>query len=201
MSYAEVLEGSTGVTKLFLLEHLVLGYELWVLDWKILDHKKELTKQDKEEYFTHSVGCATFQYPIDEMIEHPVDVSEKDGISEKNLDDVMAYIEEYFPNWVNKKRLRDTMRRFFNVNAIASSMINSERSIKINTEILGNEYDPQEEYTEEMYEKYISPTFEKAEEYLEGIRKKSAAQLRSRIRMKRTQLKSFECIRILDENK
>ena len=192
MGYAEVLEGSTGVTKLFLLEHLVLGYELWVLDWKILDHKKELTKQDKEEYFTHSVGCATFQYPIDEMIEHPVDVSEKDGISEKNLDDVMAYIEEYFPNWVNKKRLRDTMRRFFNVNAIASSMINSERSIKINTEILGNEYDPQEEYTEEMYEKYIFPAFEKAEEYLEGIRKKSAAQLRSRIRMKRTQVKSFE---------
>ena len=192
MSYAEVLEGSTGVTKLFLLEHLVLGYELWVLDWKILDHKKELTKQDKEEYFTHSVGCATFQYPIDEMIEHPVDVSEKDGISEKNLDDVMAYIEEYFPNWVNKKRLRDTMRRFFNMNAIASSMINSERSIKINTEILGNEYDPQEEYTEEMYEKYIFPAFEKAEEYLEGISKKSAAQLRSRIRMKRTQVKSFE---------
>ena len=192
MSYTEVLEGSTGVTKLFLLEHLVLGYELWVLDWKILDHKKELTKQDKEEYFTHSVGCATFQYPIDEMLEHPVDVSEKDGISEKNLDDVMAYIEGYFPNWVNKKRLRDTMRRFFNVNAIASSMINSERSIKINTEILGNEYDPQEEYTEEMYEKYVFPTFEKAEEYLEGIRKKSAAQLRSRIRMKRTQVKSFE---------
>ena len=192
MSYAEVLEGSTGVTKLFLLEHLVLGYELWVLDWKILDHKKELTKQDKEEYFTHSAGCATFQYPIDEMIEYPIDVSEKDGISEKNLDDVMAYIEEYFPNWVNKKRLRDTMRRFFNMNAIASSMINSERSIKINTEILGDEYDPQEEYTEEMYEKYIFPAFEKAEEYLEGIRKKSAAQLRSRIRMKRTQVKSFE---------
>ena len=201
MSYAEVLEGSTGLTKVFVLEHLVLGYELWVLDWKILDHKQELTEQDKEEYFTHSVGCATFQYPIDEMIEDPIDVSEKDGISENNLDNVMMNIEEYFPNYVNKKRLRDTMRRFFNVNAIASSMINSERSIKINTEILGNEYDPQEEYTEEMYEKYISPTFEKAEEYLEGIRKKSAAQLRSRIRMKRTQLKSFECIRILDENK
>ena len=192
MGYAEVLEGSTGVTKLFLLEHLVLGYELWVLDWKILDHKKELTKQDKEEYFTHSAGCATFQYPIDEMIEHPVDVSEKDGISEKSLDNAMVYIKAYFPNCVNKKRLRDTMRRFFNVNAIASSMINSERSIKINTEILGNEYDPQEEYTEEMYEKYIFPAFEKAEEYLEGIRKKSAAQLRSRIRMKRTQVKSFE---------
>ena len=192
MSYAEVLEGSTGLTKVFVLEHLVLGYELWVLDWKILDHKQELTKQDKEEYFTHSVGCATFQYPIDEMIEDPIDVSEKDGISENNLDNVMMNIEEYFPNYVNKKRLRDTMRRFFNVNAIASSMINSERSIKINTEILGNEYDPQEEYTEEMYEKYIFPAFEKAEEYLEGIRKKSAAQLRSRIRMKRTQVKSFE---------
>ena len=192
MSYAEVLEGSTGLTKVFVLEHLVLGYELWVLDWKILDHKQELTEQDKEEYFTHSVGCATFQYPIDEMIEDPIDVSEKDGISENNLDNVMMNIEEYFPNYVNKKRLRDTMRRFFNVNAIASSMINSERSIKINTEILGNEYDPQEEYTEEMYEKYIFPAFEKAEEYLEGIRKKSAAQLRSRIRMKRTQVKSFE---------
>ena len=200
MSYAEVLEGSTGVTKLFLLEHLVLGYELWVLDWKILDHKKELTKQDKEEYFTHSVGCATFQYPIDEMIEHPIDVSEKDGISEKNLDNAMACIEEYFPSYVNKKRLRDTMRRFFNVNAIASSMINSERSIKINTEILGDEYDPHEEYTEEMYEKYVYPAFDKAEDYLEGISKKSSAQLKNRIRMKRTQLRSFECIRILDEN-
>ena len=200
MSYAEVLEGSTGVTKLFLLEHLVLGYELWVLDWKILDHKKELTKQDKEEYFTHSVGCATFQYPIDEMIEHPIDVSEKDGISEKNLDDVMAYIEEYFPNWVNKKRLRDTMRRFFNVNAIASSMINSERSIKINTEILGNEYDPQEEYTEEMEEKYVYPAFEKAEDFLEEIHKKSVVQLKRRIQMKRAQVMSFECMRVLDEN-
>ena len=201
MSYTEVFEGSTGVTKLFLLEHLVLGYELWVLDWKILDHKKELTKQDKEEYFTHSVGCATFQYPIDEMIEHPVDVSEKDGISEKNLDDAMACIEEYFPNYVNKKRLRDTMRRFFNVNAIASSMINSERSIKINTEILGNEYDPQEEYTEEMYEKYIFPAFEKAEEYLEGISKMSVIQLNRKIQMKRAQVMSFECVRALDENK
>ena len=200
MSYAEVLEGSTGVTKLFLLEHLVLGYELWVLDWKILDHKKELTKQDKEEYFTHSVGCATFQYPIDEMIEHPVDVSEKDGISEKNLDDVMAYIEEYFPNWVNKKRLRDTMRRFFNVNAIASSMINSERSIKINTEILGNEYDPQEEYTEEMEEKYVYPAFEKAEDFLEEIHKKSVVQLKRKIQMKRAQVMSFECVPVLDEN-
>ena len=200
MSYAEVLEGSTGVTKLFLLEHLVLGYELWVLDWKILDHKKELTKQDKEEYFTHSVGCAAFQYPIDEMIEHPIDVSEKDGISEKNLDDVMAYIEEYFPNWVNKKRLRDTMRRFFNVNAIASSMINSERSIKINTEILGNEYDPQEEYTEEMEEKYVYPAFEKAEDFLEEIHKKSVVQLKRRIQMKRAQVMSFECMRVLDEN-
>ena len=201
MGYAEVLEGSTGVTKLFLLEHLVLGYELWVLDWKILDHKKELTKQDKEEYFTHSVGCATFQYPIDEMIEHPVDVSEKDGISEKSLDNAMVYIEAYFPNCVNKKRLRDTMRRFFNVNAIASSMINSERSIKINTEILGNEYDPQEEYTEEMYEKYIFPAFEKAEEYLEGISKKSVIQLNRKIQMKRAQVMSFECVRALDENK
>ena len=192
MSYAEEMEESTGLTKVFMLEHLVLGYELWVLDWKILDHKKRLTKKDKEDYFVYSVGCATFQHPIVEMIEHPVDVSEKDGISEKSLDNAMVYIEAYFPNCVNKKRLRDTMRRFFNVNAIASSMINSERSIKINTEILGNEYDPQEEYTEEMYEKYIFPAFEKAEEYLEGIRKKSAAQLRSRIRMKRTQVKSFE---------
>ena len=200
MSYTEVLEGSTGVTKLFLLEHLVLGYELWVLDWKILDHKKELTKQDKEEYFTHSVGCATFQYPIDEMIEHPVDVSEKDGISEKNLDNAMTYIVEYFPNCVNKKRLRDTMRRFFNVNAIASSMINSERSIKINTEILGNEYDPQEEYTEEMEEKYIYPAFEKAEDFLEEIHKKSVVQLKRKIQMKRAQVMSFECVPVLDEN-
>ena len=200
MSYAEVLEGSTGLTKVFVLEHLVLGYELWVLDWKILDHKKELTKRDKEEYFTHSVGCATFQYPIDEMIEHPVDVSEKEGISEKSLDNAMACIEEYFPNYVNKKRLRDTMRRFFNVNAIASSMINSERSIKINTEILGDEYDPQEEYTEEMYEKYVYPAFEKAEEYLEGISKMSAAQLNRKIQMKRARVMSFECVRVLDEN-
>ena len=201
MSYAEVLEGSTGLTKVFMLEHLVLGYELWVLDWKILDHKQELTEQDKEEYFTHSVGCATFQYPIDEMIEHPVDVSEKDGISEKNLDDAMACIEEYFPNYVNKKRLRDTMRRFFNMNAIASSMINSERSIKINTEILGDEYDPQEEYTEEMEEKYVYPAFEKAEEYLEGISKMSVIQLNRKIQMKRSRVMSFECVRVLDENK
>lgn len=200
MGYAEVLEGSTGITKLFLLEHLVLGYELWVLDWKILDHKKELTKQDKEEYFTHSAGCATFQYPIDEMIEDPVNVSEKDGISEKSLDNVMVYIEECFPNYVNKKRLRDTMRRFFNVNAIASSMINSERSIKINTEILGNEYDPQEEYTEEMEEKYVYPAFEKAEDFLEEIHKKSVVQLKRRIQMKRAQVMSFECMRVLDEN-
>ena len=200
MSYAEVLEGSTGLTKVFVLEHLVLGYELWVLDWKILDHKKELTKQDKEEYFTHSVGCATFQYPIDEMIEDPVDVSEKDGISEKNLDNVMMNIEEYFPNYVNKKRLRDTMRRFFNVNAIASSMINSERSIKINTEILGSEYDPQEEYTEEMEEKYIYPAFEKAEDFLEEIHKKSVVQLKRKIQMKRAQVMSFECVPVLDEN-
>lgn len=200
MSYAEVLEGSTGLTKVFVLEHLVLGYELWVLDWKILDHKKELTKQDKEEYFTHSVGCATFQYPIDEMIEDPVDVSEKDGISEKTLDNVMVYIEEYFPNYVNKKRLRDTMRRFFNVNAIASSMINSERSIKINTEILGNEYDPQEEYTEEMEEKYVYPAFEKAEDFLKDISKMSVVQLKRKIQMKRAQVMSFECMRVLDEN-
>ena len=200
MSYAEVLEGSTGLTKVFVLEHLVLGYELWVLDWKILDHKKELTKQDKEEYFTHSVGCATFQYPINEMIEDPVDVSEKDGISEKTLDNVMMNIEEYFPNYVNKKRLRDTMRRFFNVNAIASSMINSERSIKINTEILGNEYDPQEEYTEEMEEKYIYPAFEKAEDFLEEIHKKSVVQLKRKIQMKRAQVMSFECVPVLDEN-
>lgn len=201
MSYAEVLEGSTGLTKVFVLEHLVLGYELWVLDWKILDHKKELTKQDKEEYFTHSAGCAAFQYPIDEMIEHPVDVSEKDGISEKSLDNAMMYIEEYFPNYVNKKRLRDTMRRFFNVNAIASSMINSDRSIKINTEILGNEYDPQEEYTEEMYAKYVFTAFEKAEKYLEGISKMSVIQLNRKIQMKRAQVMSFECVRVLDENK
>lgn len=200
MSYAEVLEGSTGLTKVFVLEHLVLGYELWVLDWKILDHKKELTKQDKEEYFTHSVGCATFQYPIDEMIEDPIDVSEKDGISEKTLDNVMVYIEEYFPNYVNKKRLRDTMRRFFNVNAIASSMINSERSIKINTEILGNEYDPQEEYTEEMEEKYVYPAFEKAEDFLKDISKMSVVQLKRKIQMKRAQVMSFECMRVLDEN-
>ena len=200
MSYAEVLEGSTGLTKVFVLEHLVLGYELWVLDWKILDHKKELAQQDKEEYFTHSVGCATFQYPINEMIEDPVNVSEKDGISEKSLDNVMVYIEECFPNYVNKKRLRDTMRRFFNVNAIASSMINSERSIKINTEILGNEYDPQEEYTEEMEEKYVYPAFEKAEDFLEEIHKKSVVQLKRRIQMKRAQVMSFECMRVLDEN-
>ena len=199
MGYAEVLEGSTGVTKLFLLEHLVLGYELWVLDWKILDHKKELTKQDKEEYFTHSAGCATFQYPIDEMIEHPVDVSEKDGISEKSLDDAMEYIEEHFPNYVNKKRLRDTMRSFFNVNAVASSMINSERSIKISSEILGDEYNPQEGYTEEMEEKYVYPAFEKVEDYLEEIRKMSVAQLNCKIQMKRARVRSFECIRVLDE--
>ena len=169
MSYAEVLEGSTGLTKVFMLEHLVLGYELWVLDWKILDHKQELTEQDK-------------------------------GISENNLDKVMADIEEYFPNYVNKKRLRDTMRRFFNVNAIASSMINSERSIKINTEILGDEYDPQEEYTEEMEEKYVYPAFEKAEDFLEEIHKKSVTQLKRKIQMKRAQVMSFECISVLDEN-
>lgn len=199
MSYAEVMEGSTGLTKVFMLEHLVLGYELWVLDWKILDHKKRLTKQDKEEYFVYSVGCATFQYPIDEMIEHPVDVSEKDGISEKILDDVMTHIEEYFPNYVNKKRLRDMMRTFFNVNAVASSMINSERSIKIDTEILGDEYDPQEGYTEEMEEKYVYPVFEEVEDYLEEIRKLSVTQLKRKIQMKRAQVLSFECIPVLDE--
>ena len=199
MGYAEVLEGSTGLTKVFVLEHLVLGYELWVLDWKILDHKKELTKQDKEEYFTHSVGCATFQYPIDEMIEHPVDVSEKDGISEKSLDDAMEYIEEHFPNYVNKKRLRDTMRSFFNVNAVASSMINSERSIKISSEILGDEYNPQEGYTEEMEEKYVYPAFDKVENYLEEVRKMSVTQLKRKIQMKRAQVMSFKYIRVLDK--
>lgn len=199
MSYAEEMEGLAGLSKVFMLEHLVLGYELWVLDWKILNHKKRLTKKDKEEYFVYSVGCATFQYPIYEMIEHPVDVSEKDGISEKALDNAMEYIEEYFPNYVNKKRLRDTMRSFFNVNAVASSMINSERSIKISSEILGDEYDPQEDYTEEMEEKYVFPAFEKVEDYLEEIRKMSVTQLKHKIQMKRTQVRSFECIRVLDE--
>lgn len=84
MSYAQEMEKSTGLTKVFMLEHLVLGFELWVLDWKILAHKKRLTK--------------------------------------------------------------------------------------------------------------------KAEEYLSEIRKNSAAQLKNKIRMKRTQVMSFECIRILDEN-
>ena len=201
MSYAEILEGSTGLTKVFMLEHLVLGYELWVLDWKILDHKKRLTKKDKEDYFVYSVGCATFQYPIDEMIEHPVSVSEKDGISEKSLDNAMMYIEEYFPskNYVNKKRLRDTMRNFFNVNAVASSMINSERSIKINNEILGDEYDPQEGYTEEMEEKYVYPAFDKVENYLEEVRKMSVTQLKRKIQMKRAQVMSFKYIRVLDK--
>lgn len=199
MSYAEEMEESTGLTKVFMLEHLVLGYELWVLNWKILDHKKRLTKKDKEDYFVYSVGCATFQYPIGEMIGHPVDVSEKDGISEKSLDNAMEYIEEHFPNYVNKKRLRDTMRSFFNVNAVASSMINSERSIKIDNEILGDEYDPQEGYTEEMEEKYVYPAFEKVEDYLEEIRKMSVTQLKHKIQMKRAQVRSFECIRILDE--
>ena len=201
MTYTQEMEKSTGLTKVFMLEHLVLGFELWILDWKILAHKKRLTKKAKEEYFAYSVGCATFQCPIDDMIGHSIDVSEETGISEKNLDDAMMYIEDHFPEYVNKERLRETMRRFFNVSAIASSMVNSERSMKINEEILGDEYDPWEGYTEEMEEKYIYPAFEKAEEYLSEIRKKSAAQLKNRIRMKRTQVTSFECIRILDENK
>lgn len=200
MTYTQEMEESTGLTKVFMLEHLVLGFELWILNWKILAHKKRLTKKDKEEYFTYSVGCATFQLPIDEMIGHPIDVSEKDGISEKNLDDAMMYIEDHFPEYVNKERLRETMRRFFNVSAIASNMVNSERSMKINEEILGDEYDPWEGYTEEMEEKYVYPAFEKAEEYLSEIRKMSATQLKSKIRMKRTQVMSFEYIRILDEN-
>ena len=200
MTYAQDMEKSTGLTKVFMLEHLVLGFELWILDWKILAHKKRLTKKAKEEYFAYSVGCATFQCPIDNMIGHSIDVSEETGISEKNLDDAMSYIEDHFPEYANKERLRETMRRFFNVSAIASSMVNSERSMKINEEILGDEYDPWEGYTEEMEEKYIYPAFEKAEEYLSEIRKKSAAQLKNRIRMKRTQVMSFECIRILDEN-
>ena len=147
------------------------------------------------------MGCATFQFPIDKIIGHSIDVSEEYGISEKNLDDAMSYIEDHFPEYFNKERLRETMRRFFNVSAIASSMVNSERSIKINEEILGDEYDPWEGYTGEMEEKYIYPAFDKAEEYLSEIRKKSAAQLKNRIRMKRTRVMSFECIRILDENK
>lgn len=200
MTYTQEMEKSTGLTKVFMLEHLVLGFELWVLDWKILAHKKRLTKKAKEEYFTYSVGCATFQCPIDDMIGHSIDVSEEKGISEKNLDDAMSYIEDHFPEYVNKERLRETMRRFFNVSVIASSMVNSERSMKINEEILGDEYDPWEGYTEEMEEKYIYPAFENAEEYLSEIRKKSAAQLKNRIRMKRAQVMSFECIRILDEN-
>lgn len=199
MSYADEMEKATGLIKVLMLERLVLGYELWVLDWKILDHKKRLTKKDKEDYFVYSVGCATFGLPIDEMIGHSIDVSEKDGISEKSLDDAMMYIEDHFPNYVNKKRLRDTMRRFFNVNAIAISMVNSERSAKINEEILGDEYDPQEGYTEEMEEKYVFPAFEKVEDYLKEIRKMNIAQLNLKIRMKRAQVRSFECIRILDE--
>ena len=200
MTYAQEMEKSTGLTKVFMLEHLVLGFELWVLDWKILAHKKRLTKKAKEEYFRYSVGCATFQFPIDKIIGHSIDVSEEYGISEKNLDDAMSYIEDHFPEYFNKERLRETMRRFFNVSAIASSMVNSERSIKINEEILGDEYDPWEGYTGEMEEKYIYPAFEKAEEYLSEIRKKSATQLKNRIRMKLTRVMSFECIRILDEN-
>jgi len=192
MSYADEMEEATGLIKVLMLERLVLGYELWVLDWKILDHKKRLTKKDKEDYFVYSVGCATFQYPIDEMIEYPVDVSAKDGISEKSLDNAMMYIEDHFPNYVNKKRLRDTMRRFFNVNAIAISMVNSERSVKINEEILGDEYDPQEGYTEEMEEKYVFPAFEKVEDYLEEIRKMNVIQLNRKIQRKRAQVRSFE---------
>ena len=191
MSYADEMEEATGLIKVLMLERLVLGYELWVLDWKILDHKKRLTKKDKEDYFVYSVGCATFQYPIDEMIEYPVDVSAKDGISEKSLDNAMMYIEDHFPNYVNKKRLRDTMRRFFNVNAIAISMVNSERSVKINEEILGDEYDPQEGYTEEMEEKYVFPAFEKVEDYLEEIRKMNVIQLNRKIQRKRAQVRSF----------
>lgn len=197
MTYAKEMEESTGLTKVFMLEHLVLGYELWVLDWKILAHKKKLTKKAKEEYFRYSVGCATFQFPIDKMIGHSIGVSEEDGISEKNLDDAMSYIEDYFPEYANKERLKETMRCFFNVSAIASSMANSERSMKINEEILGDEYDPLDG---EMEEKYIYPAFDKAEEYLSEIRKMSVTQLKSKIRMKRTQVMSFECIRILDEN-
>lgn len=199
MTYSQEMEESTGLKKVFMLEHLVFGFELWVLDWKILAHKKRLTKKTKEEYFKYSVGYATFQLPIDEMIGHSIDVSEEDGISEKSLDDAMSYIEDHFPEYVNKERLRETMKCFFNVSAIATNMVNSERSMKINKEILGDEYDPWEGYTEEMEEKYIYPVFEKVEEYLSEIRKMSAAQMKSKIRMKRTQVMSFEYIRILDE--
>ena len=62
MTYAQEMEKSTGLTKVFMLEHLVLGFELWVLDWKILAHKKKTYQKGQGRIF--QIQCGMCHIPI-----------------------------------------------------------------------------------------------------------------------------------------
>lgn len=176
------------------LKKLSLVFELWTLEWRALFNKEELTYIEKEKYVVYYVGSSTFYYPIIGDMLPITPTFTKYGIDKNDYKVALERVSNYFKSF-NKPDMREeieyVMKYFFNVCTIAFNMMETDKSVKIMKEILGDDYDPEGDYTDEMKKLYVYPAYRKSDKYFYDYKKYSLNKLKNAVQAMRYDSFSF----------
>ena len=177
------------------LKKLALVFELWTLEWRELFNKEELTYFEKEKYVSYYVGCSTFYYPIIGSMLPITPIFTKYGIDENDYKVALERVSHYFKSFKKQQDMREevdyVMKYFFNVCTITFNMMETDKSVKIMKEILGDDYDPEGDYTDEMKKLYVYPAYKKSDKYFYDFKKQSLNKLKNAVQAMRYDSFSF----------
>lgn len=177
------------------LKKLALIFELWTLEWRELFNKEELTYFEKEKYVSYYVGCSTFYYPIIGSMLPITPEFTKYGIDENDYKVALERVSGYFKSFKKQQDIREevdyVMKYFFNVCTITFNMMETDKSVKIMKEILGDDYDPEGDYTDEMKKLYVYPAYKKSDNYFYDLKKQSLNKLKNAVQAMRYDSFSF----------
>ena len=171
------------------LKKLALVFELWTLEWRELFNKEELTYFEKEKYVMYYVGSSTFYYPIIGSMLPITPEFTKYGIDKNDYKVALEKVSGYFKSFKKQQDMREevdyVMKYFFNVCTITFNMMETDKSVKIMKEILGEDYDPDGDYTDEMKKLYVYPAYKKSDSYFYDLKKQSLNKLKNAVQAMR----------------
>ena len=177
------------------LKKLALVFELWTLEWRELFNKEELTYFEKEKYVMYYVGSSTFYYPIIGSMLPITPEFTKYGIDKNDYKVALEKVSGYFKSFKKQQDMREevdyVMKYFFNVCTITFNMMETDKSVKIMKEILGEDYDPDGDYTDEMKKLYVYPAYKKSDSYFYDLKKQSLNKLKNAVQAMRYDSFSF----------
>lgn len=140
------------------------------------------------------VGSSTFYYPIIGDMLPITPTFTKYGIDKNDYKVALERVSDYFKSF-NKPDMREeieyVMKYFFNVCTIAFNMMETDKSVKIMKEILGDDYDPEGDYTDDMKKLYVYPAYRKSDKYFYDFKKYSLNKLKNAVQAMRYDSFSF----------